>query len=53
VLLGCRSAEKGDIAIEELQSSGLQGTVELLILDVASEDSVNSVASHVESTYGR
>ena len=53
VLLGSRSAEKGKAAVEDLQSRKQPGTVELLQVDVTSEDSINNAAKKVESKYGR
>ena len=53
VLLGSRSAEKGEAAVKDLQSRKQPGTVELLTLDVASEESITSAAKTVESKYGR
>jgi NAD(P)-dependent dehydrogenase (short-subunit alcohol dehydrogenase family) len=53
VLLGARSADKGAAAVKKLQSLNLPGTVELVQIDVANEDSVAAAAKTVESTYGR
>ncbi|KAI0522146.1 NAD(P)-binding protein [Xylaria bambusicola] len=53
VLLGARSAEKGQAAVAELKSRNLPGTVELLKLDVADENSVIAAAKLVEAEYGR
>jgi NAD(P)-dependent dehydrogenase (short-subunit alcohol dehydrogenase family) len=53
VLLGSRSVEKGTAAVQELESKKLPGTVELLILDVADEKSIENAAKQVEEQYGR
>ncbi|KUI72944.1 Carbonyl reductase [NADPH] 1 [Cytospora mali] len=53
VLLGSRSAEKGEHAVKELQSRGLPGTVELLQLDMSREDSILAAAKKVEGEHGR
>ena len=53
VLPGSRSIEKGEAAVTDLQSRNLPGTVELLQLDVASEESISAAAKSVESKYGR
>ncbi|KAF4637486.1 hypothetical protein G7Y89_g594 [Cudoniella acicularis] len=53
VLLGSRSAEKGEIAIKDLESRELPGTVELLQLDVASDESISAAAKAVENKHGR
>ncbi|MCJ1251201.1 hypothetical protein MMC30_008432 [Trapelia coarctata] len=53
VLLGSRSAEKGEAAVKDLQSRKQPGTVELLQVDVANEESIAAAAKTVESKYGR
>ena len=53
VLLGSRSVQKGEAALKELQSQKLPGTVELLQIDVSSEDSIIAAAKKVESNHGR
>ena len=53
VLLGSRSVEKGKAAVKELQSRNLPGTVELIQIDVASEDSIFAAAKEVESKHAR
>ncbi|KAI0537571.1 NAD(P)-binding protein [Xylaria digitata] len=53
VLLGARSIGKGRAAVAELQSRNLPGTVELLHLDVADENSVAAAAKFVEEKHGR
>ena len=46
-------AEKGDAAVKDLHSRKQPGTVELLQLDVASEESITAAAKTVESRHGR
>lgn len=53
VLLGSRSAEKGEHAVKDLQSRGLPGMVEMLQLDMTSEDSILAAAKKVEGEHGR
>ena len=53
VLLGSRSVTKGETAVKDLQSRNLPGTVELLQIDVANEDSIAAAAKSVESKHGR
>ncbi|KAL8835047.1 MAG: hypothetical protein Q9170_003475 [Blastenia crenularia] len=53
VLLGSRSIEKGETAIKELQSEQPKGTVELIQVDVTSEDSVAAAAKTVEKKHGK
>jgi len=47
VLLGSRSIEKGEAAVKDLQSRNQPGTVELLQLDVSSEESIANAAKTV------
>jgi NAD(P)-dependent dehydrogenase (short-subunit alcohol dehydrogenase family) len=53
VLLGSRSVEKGEAAVKELQSRNQPGTVELLQVDVNSDESIIAAAKSVESKHGR
>ena len=53
ILLGSRSLEKGEAAVKDLQSRNQPGTVELLHIDVASEESITAAAKEVESKHGR
>ncbi|KAF2669201.1 NAD(P)-binding protein [Microthyrium microscopicum] len=53
VLLGSRSLEKGQQAVEQLQSQQISGTVEVVQVDVSDEASVSAAAKTVESKYGR
>jgi NAD(P)-dependent dehydrogenase (short-subunit alcohol dehydrogenase family) len=53
VLLGSRSAAKGEAAVTSLKERNLPGTVELVVIDVDSEESVEHAAKQVESKHGR
>ncbi|KAK5731718.1 hypothetical protein LTR17_011189 [Elasticomyces elasticus] len=53
VLLGCRSVEKGNTALERLQSRNLPGSVVFTQLDVTDDDSINAAAAQVEKEHGR
>ncbi|EKG22441.1 Short-chain dehydrogenase/reductase SDR [Macrophomina phaseolina MS6] len=53
VLAGARSPEKGNAAVEELQSRNLPGSVELLLIDVADDISIESAAAEVERRHGK
>jgi NAD(P)-dependent dehydrogenase (short-subunit alcohol dehydrogenase family) len=53
VLLGSRSFEKGEAAVKDLQFRYQPGTVELLQIDVTSEESIANAAKTVESEHGR
>ena len=53
VLLGSRSVEKGEAAVKNLQSRNLPGTVELLQVDVDSDESITAATKTVERKHGR
>ncbi|KAI4911683.1 hypothetical protein J4E90_006500 [Alternaria incomplexa] len=53
VLLGSRSAEKGEAAVKQLQGKELPGKVELLQIDVSDEKSIQNAKDVVEEKYGR
>lgn len=53
VILGSRSIEKGQAALQDLQSRGHAGTAETVQLDVASVDSIAAAAKTVEERHGR
>jgi NAD(P)-dependent dehydrogenase (short-subunit alcohol dehydrogenase family) len=53
VLLGSRSLEKGKAAVEELQARNKPGTVELIQVDVDSDESIAAAAKEVEQKHGR
>jgi len=53
VLLGSRSLEKGEAAVKGLMSEESLGSLELLQLDVASEESIAAAAKSVETNHGK
>ncbi|KAH6877990.1 hypothetical protein BKA58DRAFT_426897 [Alternaria rosae] len=53
IVLGSRSAEKGEAAVQQLQEKGLPGKVELLQIDVSDEASIEKAKNVVEGRYGR
>lgn len=53
VLMGCRSAEKGQKAVHELLKLNLPGSMELLDIDVSSESSILKAAEIVDKKYRR
>lgn len=53
VLMGSRSADKGNAALKDLQSRKLPGTAEMLQLDMTDDDTINRVASTVEERHGK
>lgn len=53
VIVGSRSIEKGQAAIDELKAGKLKGSLSLLQLDVTSEDSINAAVKKVEKDFGR
>lgn len=53
VLLACRNREKGQAAIKELLAASPRGKVDLVELDVSSEDSIAAAAESVKQQYGR
>lgn len=53
VLMGARSAQKGNAALRELHSRNLAGSVEMLLLDVTQDDSIESAATRVQQDHGR
>ncbi|KAK5678687.1 hypothetical protein LTS10_009131 [Elasticomyces elasticus] len=52
VLLGCRSVDKGQAALERFQSRNLPGSVAFTQLDVTDDDSINAATAQVEKDYG-
>ncbi|KAF2170451.1 hypothetical protein M409DRAFT_64185 [Zasmidium cellare ATCC 36951] len=52
ILLGCRSAEKGEKAVAELQNRA-QATIDFVRLDITDEKSISAAVSEVEKKYGR
>ena len=53
VIMCSRSMEKGQNALEEIKSLSKPGTIELLQLDVADQQSIESAAKIVEEKHGR
>jgi NAD(P)-dependent dehydrogenase (short-subunit alcohol dehydrogenase family) len=53
VLVGARSPEKGQVAIQTLSSRNLPGTAEMLHLDVTEDSLIEAAAEHVKQTHGR
>ncbi|KAH8895894.1 NAD(P)-binding protein [Thozetella sp. PMI_491] len=55
VLLGCRSLEKGEAAVEKLKQDvpSTSSTIELVEIDVASDDSINKLFESVKAKHGR
>lgn len=53
VLLGCRSAERGEAAMKEIRDRQLPEACEVIELDVANADSIAAAAKAVESKHGR
>lgn len=53
VLLGSRSPEKGNAAVKVLQSRSLPGSVELIVIDVTSDESIEGAATTVQNNHGK
>jgi NAD(P)-dependent dehydrogenase (short-subunit alcohol dehydrogenase family) len=53
LLLGCRDAEKGNEAMQELREKGITSSVEPLIIDVTSDVSIHDAVTVVKRQYGR
>jgi len=53
LLLGCRDAEKGTEAIQELREKGIASSVEPPIIDVTSDVSIQDAVAVVKRQYGR
>ena len=53
VLMGCRSSEKGNAALKELQSRNLPGSVEMIPLDVTDDDTIERAAHSVHRDHGK
>ena len=51
-LLGCRDLKNGEKAVEELQSLGINSEVIPLVLDVASDPSIQNAIQVIEKQYG-
>lgn len=55
VLLGSRSVEKGNAAVEKLKGdiSELKNNVEVVPVDLASDESIEAACEYIRSTFGR
>ena len=53
VLLGSRSPEKGIAAVKELQSRNLPGSLELIVIDATSDESIEAAATTVQNSHGK
>ncbi|KAJ4374221.1 hypothetical protein N0V83_002962 [Neocucurbitaria cava] len=53
VLLGSRSLEKGEAAVQDLRSRNLPGKVELVQIDVNDVESIEKAAEGVKEKFGR
>ncbi|RAR00075.1 cysteine synthase [Stemphylium lycopersici] len=53
VLLGSRSTSKGSAALQDLQSRNLAGSVELVHLDVQSDEHIQQIAASIKEKQGK
>jgi NAD(P)-dependent dehydrogenase (short-subunit alcohol dehydrogenase family) len=53
VYLSARSSERGNAALQDLQSRKLPGSIEFLHLDVQSDDHIANAASHITKSHGK
>jgi NAD(P)-dependent dehydrogenase (short-subunit alcohol dehydrogenase family) len=53
VFLSARSSQKGNAALQDLQSRKLPGSIEFLPLDVQSDDQIADAASHIRKAHGK
>lgn len=53
VIMGVRNLEKGQKALEEVQARNPQGTLSLLSLDVANDESIMEAVKKVEIEFGQ
>lgn len=53
VILGCRSMERGQQAVNEIKNSSGSKTVELMSIDLSSQRSIRAFASAFEKKYSR
>lgn len=53
VLLGSRSSSKGTAALQDLQSRKLPGTIELVSLDLQSDENIKDAASSIGQKHGK
>jgi NAD(P)-dependent dehydrogenase (short-subunit alcohol dehydrogenase family) len=52
ILLGSRDAERGKDAVNKINEEGPASKVDLMVLDVTSEDSVLRARKEIEEKYG-
>ncbi|KAF1980070.1 short chain dehydrogenase [Bimuria novae-zelandiae CBS 107.79] len=53
VIMGVRSLEKGQKALDEVQARKPQGSLSLLSLDISNDESIFAAVKKVEADYGR
>ena len=53
VLMGARSIDKGNTALQELRARDLPGSVEMLLLDLTRDDTIEAAATQVRRDHGR
>lgn len=51
--MACRSLEKAEAAVSEIEALGIEGTLSTIQLDVTDESSIQHAVSIVESQFGR
>ncbi|PVH84981.1 short-chain dehydrogenase [Cadophora sp. DSE1049] len=51
--MGARNQAKGEKALQELQARNPRGTLSLVVLDVTDDDSIETAAATIKSTFGR
>ena len=53
VLMGARSTDKGNTALQELRARDLHGSVEMLLLDLTRDDTIENAVTQVRRDHGR
>jgi NAD(P)-dependent dehydrogenase (short-subunit alcohol dehydrogenase family) len=53
VILGCRSLEKCQAALNELQARNPLGTLSFVVIDIDSKDSISMAAQQIQQKYNR
>ncbi|KAF2626321.1 NAD(P)-binding protein [Macroventuria anomochaeta] len=53
VLLGARSTQRGNAALNDLQSRNLPGSIEFLHLDLQDDDTIANAATSITATHGK
>ncbi|KAF3058490.1 (+)-neomenthol dehydrogenase [Daldinia childiae] len=56
ILLGCRSVEKGEAAVEQMKKefgSALKGTIQVIQIDITDRKSINTLKEKIETQFGR